>query len=192
MNPIVTISGSPAARSRSAHLLHVAENALHAHDIPVRRIDVRELPAAALVHADFGNPAVRAALALVEEAQAVVIATPLYKASYSGLLKTFLDLLPRSALASKPVLPFATGGSLAHLLALDYALKPVLASLGAQHVLGNVFATECEISLVDGAYTLSGAIAQRLADAVDALMAALDDAAALRRLRQPRMVQSAA
>lgn len=105
MNPIVTISGSPAARSRSAHLLHVAENALHAHGIPVRRIDVRELPAAALVHADFGDPDVRAALALVEEAQAVVIATPLYKASYSGLLKTFLDLLPRSALASKPVLP---------------------------------------------------------------------------------------
>ncbi|BAO91812.1 NADPH-dependent FMN reductase [Caballeronia cordobensis] len=192
MNLIVTISGSPAARSRSAHLLHVAENALHAHGIPVRRIDVRELPAAALVHADFGDPDVRAALALVEEAQAVVIATPLYKASYSGLLKTFLDLLPRSALASKPVLPFATGGSLAHLLALDYALKPVLASLGAQHVLGNVFATEGEIAVVDGAYTLSGAIAQRLADAVDALMAALDDAAALRRLRQPRMVQSAA
>lgn len=46
--------------------------------------------------------------------------------------------------------------------------------------------------MVDGAYTLSGATAQRLADAVDALVAALDDAAALRRLRQPRMVQSAA
>ncbi len=118
----------------------------------------------------------------------MIIATPLYKASYSGLLKSFLDLLPQAALARKPVLPFATGGSLAHLLALDYALKPVLASLGARHVLDNVFATERDILVVDGAYALTDAIAQRLSDAIESLVHVLDDAAALRRFRDgPRV-----
>ena len=56
----------------------------------------------------------------------VIVATPIYKAAYSGLLKVFLDLLPAEALRGKTVLPLASGGSVAHLLALDYALKPVL------------------------------------------------------------------
>jgi FMN reductase len=187
---VVTLSGSPAARSRSTHLLRVAEDALRAHGVAVRRIDARELPAASLMHADFDDPAVREALKLVDQAQAVIIATPLYKASYSGLLKSFLDLLPRRALAHKPVLPFATGGSLAHLLALDYALKPVLASLGARHVLDNVFATERDMLAVDGAYAVTDAIAQRLADAIESLVHVLDDAATLRSLRDGRRMNN--
>ena len=188
MSYVVTLSGSPATRSRSTHLLDVAEATLRARGVAVRRIQIRDLPAAALMHADWADPAVRDALKVVEQSQAAIIATPLYKASYSGLLKSFLDLLPEAALAHKPVLPFATGGSLAHLLALDYALKPVLASLGARHVLANVFATERDIPLVDGSYSLTDAIAQRLSEAVGSLVLALDDAAALRRLRNcPRV-----
>ncbi len=57
----------------------------------------------------------------------MVIGTPVYKAAYSGLLKSLLDLLPQYALAGKTVLPLATGGSTAHVLAIDYALRPVLA-----------------------------------------------------------------
>lgn len=71
-------------------------------------------------------------MALVDETDALVVATPIYQAAYSGLLKTFLDLLPQHAFAGKPVLPLATGGSPAHVLALDYALRPVLTALGAQ------------------------------------------------------------
>lgn len=190
MSYVVTLSGSPAPRSRSTHLLGLAESALRAHGAAVRRIDARELPAVALMHANFDDLAVRQAVELVEHAQAVIIATPLYKASYSGLLKSFLDLLPQRALAHKPVLPFATGGSLAHLLALDYALKPVLASLGARHVLDNVFATERDMLLVDGTYTVTDAIAHRLADAIESLVHALDDAAALRSLRDDRRMSN--
>jgi FMN reductase len=54
-----------------------------------------------------------------------------YKAAYTGLLKSFLDLLPQYALAGKTVLPLVTGGTPAHVLAIDYALCPVLASMGA-------------------------------------------------------------
>ncbi len=62
---------------------------------------------------------------------AVVVATPIYKAAYTGGLKALFDILPQSALRGKTVLPLATGGSPAHLLAIDYALKPVLSALGA-------------------------------------------------------------
>jgi FMN reductase len=48
-----------------------------------------------------------------------------YKAAYSGLLKTLLDLLPQCALAGKVVLPVVTCGSPAHVLAIDYALRPL-------------------------------------------------------------------
>ena len=67
-----------------------------------------------------------ASLAQVANAQLIVVATPVYKAAYSGLLKVFLDLLPQTALAGKTVLPLATGGSPHHMLALDCALRPVL------------------------------------------------------------------
>jgi len=187
MSYIVTISGSPAAVSRSTHLLGAAEHILQGGGVAVRRINTRELPAAALLHADAAHPAVRAALELVEYAQAVVIATPVYKGAYSGLLKTFLDLLPQTALAGKIVLPIATGGSLAHLLALDYALKPVLSALGARHVVTSVFGTDREVIWGDeGAYTLSDEIAARLAQSVGQLHGVLTEQAELRayRLRQ--------
>ena len=187
MSYVVTISGSPAAQSRSAHLLSVAELLLRAAGLTVRRINVRDLPATPLLHADAAHPALRAAIELVENAQAVVIATPVYKVSYSGILKTFLDLLPQTGLAGKVVLPIATGGSLAHLLALDYALKPVLSALGARHVVTSVFGTDREVIWGDeGAYTLSDEIAARLAQSVGQLHGVLTEQAELRayRLRQ--------
>ena len=169
MSYVVTISGSPAVRSRSTHLLGAAEATLHARGIATRRIEPRDLPAEALLHADFAHPAIREALEIVEHADAVVIATPLYKAAYSGLLKTFLDLLPQTGLTGKLVLPIATGGSLAHLLALDYALKPVLSSLGARHVLANVFATDSEVPSGERGYETSPAAAERLTQSIDQL-----------------------
>jgi FMN reductase len=180
---VVTLSGSPAAPSRSQHLLRVAEEMLRERGYSVQCVDVRQLPAQALVHGDWNDPAVRAALDTVLAARAVVVATPLYKASYSGALKTLLDLLPQTAFTHKPVLAFATGGSLAHLLALDYALKPVLVALGARLILDNVFATEHDIHHTDGVYRLSDPLEQRLSTAVESLAQAIDDREALARLR---------
>ena len=98
-----------------------------------------------LLHAQFDHPLIRQALAEVAQAQVVMIATPIYKAAYSGVLKAFLDLLPQDALRGTTVLPLATGGSIAHLLALDYALKPVLSALGARDILDPVFATDAQV-----------------------------------------------
>jgi len=142
---IVGIQGSPSAHSRSASLLAFAQSRLHNVASTVHLIAVRELPAQALLHAQFDDALVRQALAEVAQAQVVLIATPIYKAAYSGLLKAFLDLLPQDALRGKTVLPLATGGSIAHLLALDYALKPVLSALGARDILDPVFATDAQV-----------------------------------------------
>ncbi|RKP44244.1 NADPH-dependent FMN reductase [Pararobbsia silviterrae] len=184
MSYVVTISGSPSARSRSTHLLSAAETLLHARGIATRRIEPRDLPAEALLHADVAHPAIREALELVEHAKAVVIATPVYKVAYSGLLKTFLDLLPQTGLTGKLVQPIATGGSLAHLLALDYALKPVLSALGARHVLANVFATDAEVPSGESGYQTAACVAERLTQSIDAFGRVWFDEAELREHRE--------
>jgi FMN reductase len=101
----------------------------------------------------------------------VVVATPVYKAAYSGVLKVFLDLLPQTGLAGKTVLPLATGGSPNHMLALDYALRPVLQSLGAKHILSGIYATDAQVTLTEsGAHQVSADIGLRLDEAVDTLV----------------------
>jgi FMN reductase len=107
----------------------------------------------------------------VADASVLVVATPVYKAAYSGVLKVFLDLLPQTALKRKTVLPLATGGSPHHMLALDYALRPVLQSLGAKHILPGIYATDSQVTLTpEGTYHVQADIAARLDDAVNVLV----------------------
>ena len=142
---IVGISGSPSAPSRSNVLLQLAQAQLQLVTARLHTVSLRDLPAGPLLHAKLDHPAIQQALQEVHNAQVVLVATPIYKAAYSGLLKAFLDLLPQDGLRGKTVLPMATGGSIAHLLALDYALKPVLSTLGARDILDPVFATDAQI-----------------------------------------------
>lgn len=139
MADILIINGSPSLNSKTRALLNNVAGVLEAQGHAVRRLNVRDLTAEDLVLARTEAPGIAAAVAEVERAQGVVIGTPIYKAAYSGLLKTFLDLLPQFALDKKTVLPLATGGTLAHVLALDYGLRPVLASLNARHIVGSYF-----------------------------------------------------
>ena len=138
---VILLGGSPAPHSSSSRLLqHIGER-LALHGQRLHRIEVRDLSATALLSLDTDEPSIARALAQVRQADAVVVATPVYKAAYSGLLKAFLDLLPQDGLAGKLVLPLATGGSQSHMLALDYALRPVLASLAPRHILPSIYAT---------------------------------------------------
>lgn len=134
MSHVVAITGSPSTPSRTAALVADVAEHLRAHGHTVEEIDVRGLPARALVAADVDDPVIAAAIRRVEAADGIIVATPVFKASYSGALKTFLDALPQRAFEGKTVLPLATAGSAAHVLVLDYALRPVLNSLGADHI----------------------------------------------------------
>jgi FMN reductase len=164
---IVTISGSPSAMSRTSGLaLHVGAQ-LAGRGFEVRSISVRELDPEALLHGRVDAAGVSDAIALVAAADAVVIATPVYKAAYTGVLKAFLDLLPQFGLAGKTVLPLATGGSIAHVLAIDYGLRPVLASLGALHIVNGLFVLDKLIEHADSGIKLEDDIAKRLAGVID-------------------------
>lgn len=173
---ILLLSGSPSLPSRSARLVHYVGERLSALGLQTSSVQIRDLPAQALLHADFANPELLAVKQQLAEAQAVVIATPIYKAAYSGLLKTFLDILPQDGLAGKLVLPLATGGSQSHMLALDYALRPVLASLAAAHILPSVYATDKQVEWSEQHGTkIDLAILERLHEGVRQLDQGLAD-----------------
>ena len=169
---VLLVAGSPSERSRSAALLDAVNERLQRRGVHVERLQIRDLSPQALLLADTAHRTVSRAIDQVSRATAIVVSTPVYKAAYSGVLKVFLDLLPQTALKSKLVLPLATGGSPHHMLALDYALRPVLQSLAARHILPGVYATDAQVALTpEGAYHVGPDIATRLDEAVETLYA---------------------
>lgn len=180
MTSLLAVSGSPARHSRTALVAAQLAERLAETGFDVGHLDLRELPPRQLLTAEIGDPRIDAAVQGVASADGLIVATPVYKASYTGLLKAFLDVLPQSALAGKTVLPVVTGGSLAHLLALDYALRPVLSALGARHVVPGCFLLDSAIErLADGGARLEPEAELRLLSAVDEFIEALPTGPAL-------------
>ncbi|MFI5721456.1 NADPH-dependent FMN reductase [Streptomyces cyaneofuscatus] len=180
MATVLSVSGSPSATSRTARLLLHLDDRLRDQGHDVVSLDVRTLPADALLGADFAHPAIVEATALFDRVDGVVIGTPIYKAAYSGLLKSLLDLLPQYALTGKTVLPLATGGSTAHVLAIDYALRPVLTSMGAAHVVPGWFTLDKDITVdADGTVALAAPTAEALGEVTDRFSAVLRERTAL-------------
>ncbi|MFJ9931192.1 MULTISPECIES: NADPH-dependent FMN reductase [Streptomyces] len=174
MATVLSVSGSPSKTSRTDRLLRHLDRRLTAQGHEVIPLDVRTIPGEALLGADFRHPAIVETTELFAAADGVVIATPVYKAAYSGVLKALLDLLPQYALADKTVLPLATGGSTAHVLAVDYALRPVLSSMGAAHIVQGWFTLDTDITVdQNGSVTVAPAGAAALGRVVDQFSAAL-------------------
>jgi FMN reductase len=166
---VLALAGSPSRISRSSALLRHASSVLASRGHAISEISLRDIPAEDLVEGRYCGTAAAALRARVQTASAVLIATPVYKASFSGGLKAMLDLLEEKSLAGKVVLPIATGGSPAHLLALDYSLKPVLSALGARHILGGIFATDKQVRIEEGIVSIDSDVELRLQAAVDQL-----------------------
>ena len=174
MSSILVLAGSPSANSRTAALTEHLAARLRERGHQVRTVRVRDLPAEALLSADARNPEIAEVVAAIAAADGIVVASPVYKAAYSGVLKTLLDLLPQFALADKVVLPVVTGGSPAHVLALDYALRPVLSSLGAHHIVQGWFVLDRHIEASEvGDVLLAPESAEPLYGVVDGFSAAL-------------------
>lgn len=163
---VISLAGSPRIPSRSAALLALSQNWLRQQGVDVTVYTLHDFDAEDLLYANFNSPAIKAFADQLAQADGLLISTPVYKASFSGALKTLLDLLPERALDHKVVLPLATGGSIGHMLAVDYALKPVLAALKAQEVLHGVFADDSQIQLTGEGATLTDAVAARLEEAL--------------------------
>ncbi|CAI9404349.1 CE1759 family FMN reductase [Aestuariimicrobium sp. T2.26MG-19.2B] len=98
----------------------------------------------------FPSQALEQAIASVTEADGLVVVTPTFSASYSGMFKSFIDVIEPGALADKPVLLAATGGTERHSLMIDHALRPLFAYLGADAVRTGVFAATADFGDAEG------------------------------------------
>ena len=128
---VIGLSASPTgARSKSRQLLLHALSRLERSGHDPRLIDLADLSAEGLL-GRTPDANVADAIAAVAACDVLVVSTPTYRASYSGLLKVFFDLLPGDALVGTVVVPIATGGGPGHLLVIDHGLRPLLASVGA-------------------------------------------------------------
>jgi FMN reductase len=162
MTLVLLINGSPTPISRSAALLDHASEALQGAGLQVRRASILDFPAEDLVQARYGSVSFAGFIEDVAAANGIVVSTPIYKASFSGGLKALLDILPQDALLGKSVLPLASAGTLSHLLAIDYGLKPVLSVLGARAIEQGVFAIDSQFEKTEVGYRPNEELIERL------------------------------
>lgn len=118
----------------------------------------------------FATGELRVALDAVRDADAVIAVTPVFQASFSGLFKTFVDVLDDGALRGTPVLMAATAGTARHSLVLEHALRPMFSYLKAVTVPTGVFAASEDWGAGGTVETgLSGRIAVAAAELADLL-----------------------
>ncbi|MGW1105145.1 FMN reductase [Streptomyces sp. NPDC002540] len=110
--------------------------------VEVRVIDLRDLAVDIAHHLVTGFPpgALDEAIKEVTEADGLIAVSPVFTASYSGLFKSFFDLIDNTALTGKPVVIAATGGTARHSLVLEHAMRPLFAYLRATVVPTSVYA----------------------------------------------------
>ncbi|MFI0482909.1 CE1759 family FMN reductase [Actinomadura sp. 9N215] len=134
--------GQPSSTRLLADRLAAAASEALGGDAAVETVELRD-HAHALADATltgFPSGTLRAAVETVTGAAGLIAVTPVFNASYSGLFKTFFDVLERDALDGTPVLLGATGGTPRHSLAIDYAMRPLFAHLRAAVVPTAVYA----------------------------------------------------
>lgn len=163
MTKAIIINGGHTKFSRLTGVEQTIEQALAKAGADVQTLYVHELPATDVLTANFASPAIQQAVATVGEAEIVILLTPIFKGAYSGILKTFLDLLPQKGLEAKTVIPAAIGGSIAHLLALQYALVPVASILGATAISQPIYIVDTQVEKLEtGGYQLDAEGTERI------------------------------
>ncbi|MFG2555275.1 CE1759 family FMN reductase [Streptomyces sp. NPDC048581] len=110
--------------------------------VEVEVVELRELAVEIAHNFTNGFPGrqLSAAIDAVTGADGLIVVTPVFSASYSGLFKSFFDVIDKDALAGLPVLIAATGGTARHSLVLEHALRPLFAHLRAVVVPTGVYA----------------------------------------------------
>jgi FMN reductase len=175
---VLAVIGNPRPESRTHGLARtLASEVAAALDATVlEEVDLAVLGAAVL---DWGDAAAGAAVKRVLAADVLVLSSPTYKGSYSGLLKAFLDRVGGGALAGAAAIPILLGGAPNHTLAVNVHFAPLLVELGAV-VPGGLFVLESDVDAFPS--FAAGWVAQRralLAGAVASHRAAVDAMAAM-------------
>lgn len=142
------LSTPSSTRMLADRLTTATASALAARDIEITA-DVFELRDYAHditnnLLAGFAPPALESMINTVVSADGLIVVTPIFSTSYSGLFKSFIDVIDPDALAGKPVLIGANAGTARHSLAIDYTIRPLFAYLHAEPVSTGVFAASSD------------------------------------------------
>ena len=136
----------------------------------------------------FPTPRLEGAIETVTRADGLIVATPIFSGSYSGMFKSFIDVLDPSLLDGMPVLLGATGGTARHSLALDHALRPLFSYLHAVAVPTGVYAAAEDWG---SATDSTGALTSRIERAAGELAALLAVSDRSHQIRDPFALDSA-
>ncbi|MFC9795024.1 FMN reductase [Streptomyces sp. NPDC057695] len=151
------LSSPSSTRLLADRLLQAARYRLAEQEyaVDVQVVELRDLAVDIAHHLVTGFPSgkLQDALDAVTGADGVIAVTPVFTASYSGLFKSFFDLVDPTALTGTPVLVGATGGTARHSLVLDHALRPLFAYLRAHVVPTAVYAASEDWGTGGDAYT---------------------------------------
>src|ERR1700723_914153 len=148
MTTIAVVTGNPKPNSRTLAVADALAKEIGEGGTDRLVIDLAD-------HAprlfDWTDPELTRLTAEVAAADIAVFASPTYKASYTGLLKAFLDRYGNNGLAGLTAIPVMTGGWPGHLLAVEVHLRPVLVELGATVPARGLYLTEPELADLDAA-----------------------------------------
>jgi len=164
---VVSLSASPHEPSKTTALLDEIVRAFGERlEIEDRRILISEIGPAlgSSLYRDGVGAEAEAALSAVESCDLLIVTTPTYRATYTGLFKHFFDFIGQDALVGTPVFLSAIGGNDSHSLSIDHQLRPLFAFFRALSLPEGVFAENADF---DG-HTALDPLRARVATAVDA------------------------
>jgi FMN reductase len=141
---IVGVSGSTRRPSRTTALVEaVAREAARRRALDFRLVDLAEIgPGLGAFSRPDLPPEGEAALKAIEGADALIVGSPIYKGSYTGLFKHLFDFVDPLALAGRPVVLTATGGGRRHALAVEHQLRPLFGFFSALALPTSVYASD--------------------------------------------------
>ena len=144
MTTVGVVVGNPKPRSRTLEVASARGHGCRTMPPASRRperitVDLADLGPQLF---DWGSPEVRGAVDTVRNCTLAVVASPTYKASYTGLLKSFLDWFSTTDLLGVTVIPVMVGAGRDHALAVEVHLRPVLVELGATLPTRGLYVTE--------------------------------------------------
>jgi FMN reductase len=175
--PVVFIVGSPSTNSRSSLAADAVAKALRAGGVETRFYSLRDFVADDVLFGRFEAPSITSFVASVKEAPALVLATPVYKATYTGSLKAIVDLVPPDALVGRPALGIASAKLPDHAKSAVRAFGELFAFFKA-HTLHGVPVRDDEFDGAGESLRVGRLAGERLDLAAQALIAAIRSAAA--------------
>lgn len=148
MSKIVTIIGNPKLQSKTSKIaIEISEQLVERLKRKEELVehDVLELAPISSKLFEWGNEEVQQSIVKISQSDMVVVASPTYKATYTGLLKAFMDQIPQGGLNGKIAIPVMVGAAPQHHMAVDVFLTPLLMELGANCPLRGIYVLESKI-----------------------------------------------